>query len=83
MLRLLLAAAALLFVTCAAPEPTLYTAEGTPIVGRLQLRDETIDLTMRAFGTAPHHVDPNANAEIIADIDLDHSTPRSGLERAR
>lgn len=71
----MLVVAVLPLVSCAELAPTgsleaLSGADGTPLIGRLEMRDRTIDLTRRSIaGGGPAHDVATGVAKIIADID--------------
>ena len=53
----------------------LSGADGTPLIGRLETRDRTIDLTRRSIaGGGPAHDVATGVAKVIADIDRGTAT---------
>jgi len=59
---------------CRPPEDNYGNAtdapSSAPLVGRLQMQDRVVDLTVDAFGETPDAVPNRAYARVIADIDL-------------
>jgi hypothetical protein len=69
-------------VSCQPPEADTPTRAITaqPVVGRLQLHDRVLDLTVDSFGTGPNAVPSHAYAKVMADVA--QSKPESENERA-
>jgi hypothetical protein len=52
---------------CLSPEAPSDT-DAVPVIGRLQNRDGTSDLTVRSFADGPNAVPTNSYARVVADI---------------
>lgn len=73
---------------CVNPEAET-DAEAAPLIGRLQMREGTTDLTVRSFADGPNAVPTNSYARVIADIaptvrrDDDRTTDDASFTRKR
>ncbi|MET0385356.1 MAG: hypothetical protein ABW321_05325 [Polyangiales bacterium] len=59
---------------CRPPEddvgpPATEAPDGAPVIGKLQLQERVIDLTIHAFSDAPDGVPETATAKVMADVD--------------
>jgi hypothetical protein len=52
---------------CVSPDAP-SAADTAPLIGRLQTREGTTDLTVRSFADGPNAVPTNSYARIVADI---------------
>ena len=73
---------------CVSPDAP-SSADNAPVVGRLQTREGTTDLTVRSFADGPNPVPTNSYARIVADIapewrrDTDDAEKKSAFDRKR
>lgn len=63
---------------CLGPEAPSETTTA-PLIGRIQDRDGTTDLTVRSFGDGPNAVPTGSYARVVADIapDVRHDNDRA------
>jgi len=66
-LTLLFTAVSLAGASCQ-PQAGAPPESDEPVVGRLQLQDHILDLTVDSFADGPQAVPKNAQAQIMADI---------------
>lgn len=84
-----IACATLAVVACASSQPrqppesgaTSDQAEQRPLVGRLQLHDRVLDLTIDAFGSGPNAVPSQSFANIMADVVVTKPEPARDRDR--
>ena len=67
-------------VSCQPPESDVQP-ESRPIVGRLQLHDRVLDLTVDAFGSGPNAVPSQSYANIMADVVVTKPEPARDQDR--
>jgi hypothetical protein len=77
---------ATLGAACVSPEAP-SNADAAPLIGRLQTREGTANLTVHSFADGPNSVPTNSYARVVADIapdvrrDDDREDKRSAGER--
>jgi hypothetical protein len=67
--------------------PDAPSTDNAPVIGRLQTREGTTDLTVHSFADGPNAVPTNSYARIVADIapdwrrDTDDDQRKSAFDR--
>lgn len=81
-----IACATLAVVACASCQPpeteSVTNTTAPPVVGRLQLHDRVLDLTVESFGAGPNAVPNHAYAKANVMADVAPTKPESEPARA-